>query len=338
MPVVLCFDTETTGKPPPSTNPAFKTEGFFNDKRVKAELWPRIIQLAFIKYDVDSVMPIETYDEIIKMKPGVTIPPDSIKVHGITDKMSGASTIKIKDAMLKFVDAYTSCDFVVGHNIQFDINVVCAELTLLLRDGVSSSDKNKITTALRSLLYDKDKKVCTMQQSKKVCKLPKLVYDVDRDEYARNSMGHFIEDETLDKTGNRMTRNPRLETAHQILFKQKTNGQLHNALVDVAVCLRIFMFLNKKIDICDDDHKPANEFIYDTIRPSKVLSNQLPVQIGDSPRIVEIKKMHEIGFLRISKSQWRKKPASVSRRSRSRKTASLNRYRRNKTFRETKSL
>lgn len=353
MPIILCFDTETTGRPPPSTNPAFKSEGFFNDKRVPAESWPRVIQLAFIVYDTDAISMIYHYDEIIKMKSGVKIPPDSIKVHGITDKMSHASKIGIKDAMLKFAHAYDSCDFIVGHNIQFDINVICAELTLLLRESTTTpEEKTKLTPVLKSMLYDKDKKVCTMQQSKKVCRLPRLVYDVEKEEYARDSVGHFIEDAGLDKFGNKVTRNPRLETAHNILFKQKPNGTLHNALVDVAVCLRIFMYLykNKKIDICDNGHRGENEFIYKTIRPSKLLSNELPVQIGDTPRIVEIKKMHEINFNKefpkrtIRQSRGTASRSRVSRsktrtyRMRNRKSASPNKSRRAFTVKKTRSL
>ena len=84
---ILVFDTETTGMPPPSTNPKFKTEGFFNDKRVPAELWPRIVQLSFIQYDTDKESIVKHYDEIVKMKPGIKIPKSSIDVHGLTDQM-----------------------------------------------------------------------------------------------------------------------------------------------------------------------------------------------------------------------------------------------------------
>jgi DNA polymerase III epsilon subunit-like protein len=39
--------------------------------------------------------------------------------------------IPIKEVMMMFIDVFNRADFVVGHNVQFDINVVLAELTLL---------------------------------------------------------------------------------------------------------------------------------------------------------------------------------------------------------------
>lgn len=291
MPIILCFDTETTGKPPLSVEGKFKTEGFFNDSRVSAESWPRIVQLAFIKYDTDSLVILDKYDEIIKMKPGFHIPHESTKIHGITNSMSYKSNVSIEDALLRFIDVYNECDFVVGHNIQYDINVVCAELTLLLRE--MSKNRDLIEKTLRSLLYDKERKFCTMQNAKRICKLPKLVYDVEKGEYYKDASGHFVID---DMTGNQITRNPRLEVAHKIIFMQKPNGKLHSAMVDVAVCLRIFMYLYSNVDVCGADYRKQNSFIYKTIRPSLILSNELPIQIGDSPEVMEIKQMHEIVF------------------------------------------
>jgi len=350
MPIILCFDTETTGKPPPSSDPRFKTEGFFNDKRVPAELWPRIVQLSFIQYDTDKELVLRHYDQIIKMKPGVKIPQASIKVHGITDQMSKRG-IDIRDAMLDFMKAYYESDSTVGHNVQFDLNVVCADLTILMRDPTTSPEQKKsFDYLISSLMGKKRPKICTMRESKEVCRLPRHKYDPATDKIITDKNGYYTIDETLDKNGNHQMRNSNLETTHKILFHEKPNGQLHNALVDVAVCLRVYMKLYKNVDICDAAHKKTNGFVYDLIKPVRILSNELPARIGDEPEVFEIRRMNDFLFNKKFKTdeeldQEKSRPQTRSSRSRTRsyrrrntRSASPLKRKSNKTRREKNSL
>jgi DNA polymerase III epsilon subunit-like protein len=279
---------------------------------------------------------LDHYDEIIKMKMGVEIPLDSTEVHGITNEMSETSRVTIKDAMMRFIDAYTKiyktkkssnskkqkCSLLVGHNIQFDVNVLCAELTILLRDPETTAvEQNKITPILKEILYDKTKKLCTMKESKKACRLPKLLYDVEKRAYAKDRSGYAIEDPARNAAGEQIERSAKLEIAHNAIFKQKTNGTLHNALVDVAVCLRIFMYIynDAHIDICDKEHRTANNsFIYKTIRPTPLLERELPVQIGDASQIkngislADVKQMHAVKLPKRSRSRSGSKYRSKS--------------------------
>lgn len=308
-PIVLCFDTETTGKPP-------EGERYFNDsKGVKAEKWPRIIQLAFILYDTEKMQQLAFYDKLIKLKPGELVPPDSTAVHGITDTDLEERGIQIRTAMKMFIKFFEKADFVVGHNVQFDINVVCAELTLLLRDPeTSASEKKSIREIIQKLLWDKSKRYCTLHNSRKVCNLPKYVYDMNG--VVKDETGHEVIDYNLDQYGKRKIRNPRLETAHQVIFQQKSNGQLHNALVDVAVCLRIFLKLYSNIDVCDAEHLSANKFICDTIHPSDLKPSEVPRRVGEPaihPDVIQ--EMNSISFRRNSRS--------MKSRSKSRKVKSL---------------
>jgi DNA polymerase III epsilon subunit-like protein len=297
MPIVICFDTETTGMPPPSTNPKFKTEGFFNDKRVPAELWPRIVQLSFIQYDTDREMVIQHYDQIIKMKQGVKIPRSSTNIHGITDEMSKNKGIDIREAMMYFMKAYYDSEVTIGHNVQFDLNVVCAELTILMRDPTTTPEQKKsFEYLISSLMGKKRPKFCTMRESKDVCQLPKHQYNPVSDEIMIDEKGYFKIDESLDEMGKRKTRHSNLENTHKILFHEKPNGQLHNALVDVAVCLRVYMKLYKNVDICDASHHPNNSFVYNLIKPVQILSNELPARVGDDPKTFEIRRMNDFTF------------------------------------------
>jgi len=297
-PIILCFDTETTGKPPDG-------ERYFNEKRpggAKAEDWPRIIQLAFILYDTGKMKQLAFYDKLIKLKPGEVVPPDSTAVHGITDKDLEEKGIHIRTAMKMFIHFFEKADFVVGHNVQFDINVVCAELTLLLRDPeTSDSEKGSIREIIQKLLWDKSKRYCTLNNSRKICNLPKYVYDING--VVKDETGQEVIDYTLDNYGKRKVRNPRLETAHQVMFQQKSNGQLHNALVDVAVCLRIFLKLHSNVDVCDSKNKKTNKFICDTIHPSDLKPSEVPRRIGEPvihPDVIQ--EMNAISFRRNSRS------------------------------------
>lgn len=331
MPIVICFDTETTGMPPPSTNPKFKTEGFFNDKRVRAELWPRIVQLSFIQYDTDREVIVQHYDQIIKMKPGIRIPKASTDVHGITDQMSNNKGIDIRKVMMDFMKAYYDSEVTIGHNVQYDLNVVCAELTILMRDPATSVQERKsFDYLISSLMGKKRPKFCTLRESKEVCQLPKHEYDPVTDEIMTDKKGYFKIDESLDEKGKRKFRGSNLESTHKILFHERPNGQLHNALVDVAVCLRVYMKLYKNVDICDSPHRQANRFVYDLIKPVRILSNQLPARIGDESEVFEIRRMNDFKFNKKFKTDGeldQEEPTTPSRRTRS-KTKS---YRRRNT-------
>jgi DNA polymerase III epsilon subunit-like protein len=327
-PIVLCFDTETTGKPPPSKNPRFQSESFFNDKVTPAEEWPRVIQLAFILYDTEQMKQIDFYDKLIKLKPGEKIPPDSTKVHGITDEHLEKEGISVRSAMKTFIEFYDKADFVVGHNVQFDINVVSAELTLLLRDPqTNGTDKKKIREILQKLLWDKEKKYCTLQNSRSVCKLPKYIYDTNG--VVKDDTGHELIDYTLDYKGQRKIRNPRLETAHQVLFQQKPNGKLHDALVDVAVCLRIFLKLYIGIDVCDSEYKSKNEFICDTINPSDLKPSEIPRRIGEP--VIHPDIIKEMNSIKLGKT-------SSLRRTKKTRSLSLKRESKSKSHKKTRSL
>jgi len=307
MPLILCFDTETTGKPP-------NNERYFNEsKGAKAEEWPRVIQLAFVLYDTEKQKQLAFYDKLIKLPDGQTVPPDSTEIHGISDDDLEQNGITMRTALTMFMNFYNKADFVVGHNIQYDINVICAELTLLIRHpDTSAQDKTIMKETINKLLWDKAKRYCTLQNSRKVCNLPKYIYEMD--EVLRDETGREVIDYSFDAYGRRKIRNPRLETAHQVMFGQKSNGQLHNALVDVAVCLRIFMKLYKGIDICNSDFKASNEFICKTINPSDLIPSEIPRRVGEPTIHPDIlRQINAISF----------KLTGTRTRTRSRKTRSL---------------
>jgi DNA polymerase III epsilon subunit-like protein len=82
---VLVFDTETTGLP--------KSKIMNPDT---LNLWPHIVQFSYVIYDTELNDIIESSDTIVKLKDGITIPEDSIKIHGITNESSQRNGINIE--------------------------------------------------------------------------------------------------------------------------------------------------------------------------------------------------------------------------------------------------
>jgi DNA polymerase III epsilon subunit-like protein len=74
---VLVFDTETTGLP--------KSKIINPDT---LHLWPHIVQLSFVIYDICTNTIVEAKDYIIKVDKSVIIDEESTKIHGITNEIS----------------------------------------------------------------------------------------------------------------------------------------------------------------------------------------------------------------------------------------------------------
>jgi DNA polymerase III epsilon subunit-like protein len=107
---ILIFDTETTGLIPKHLS--------LNENTVSK--FPYILQLSWIVYDLDTHETTEN-DYIIKCP--VDIPQESINIHGITNEMSknGKEFSEVFDLFLEDV---SKSEEIVGHNIQYDLNMI----------------------------------------------------------------------------------------------------------------------------------------------------------------------------------------------------------------------
>lgn len=118
----LIFDTETTGLP----------------KNWKAPLtdfdnWPRLVQLAWQIHDEKGAL-IEAKNHIIKPE-GFEIPFQAAKVHGITTERAEKDGKDLAWVLEDFNRSLEHVQFVIGHNIEFDNNIVGCEY---LRKKISS--------------------------------------------------------------------------------------------------------------------------------------------------------------------------------------------------------
>ena len=123
----LIFDTETTGLPKK-----------WNAPLTDSENWPRCIQIAWQIHDAAGTV-ISHEDYLIKPD-GYTIPFDSEQIHGISTALAEAQGVQLDEVLEKFHKALDEVDYVVGHNVSFDRNIMGAEY---LRSGLEDVLENK---------------------------------------------------------------------------------------------------------------------------------------------------------------------------------------------------
>ncbi len=135
----LIFDTETTGLPLRDNAPLHEIAN-----------WPRIVQLAWQIHDLKGNF-IKAKNFIIKPD-GFVIPYAAEKVHGISTKMAEMHGYDLKEVMTEFSHDVELASLLIGHNIEFDINIVAAEY---IRTGINNCflEKPKLCTKVISTDY-----------------------------------------------------------------------------------------------------------------------------------------------------------------------------------------
>jgi len=110
----LIFDTETTGLPKNYNAPVSDSDN-----------WPRMVQLAWQIHDKEGAL-VEVQNFIVKPE-GYTIPFNASKIHGISTKRAKEQGVDLDYVLEEFNKALAKVEYVVGHNIEFDVNIAGAE-------------------------------------------------------------------------------------------------------------------------------------------------------------------------------------------------------------------
>lgn len=140
----LIFDTETTGLPKSWNAPITDTDN-----------WPRCIQIAWQLHD-DMGNLLEAQDYLIKPE-GFNIPYDAEQIHGISTELAERNGISLSEVLEKFNVALSKTKFVIGQNVDFDLNIMGCEFY-----------REKTTTTLNELpVLD----TCT-EKTALLCKIP----------------------------------------------------------------------------------------------------------------------------------------------------------------------
>jgi len=202
---ILVFDTETTGLP--------RTRKIdFNDADNLA-LWPHIVQFSYVIYNTELNEIIKIKDYIIKIDSSIIIPDEVVKIHNITNTITQLKGKPLISILNEFFNDLNTIDYLVGHNIEFDLNVLKAELGRL-----------SLRNYIEQLETFETKKYCTMRETINFCNIekPKM-------------------------TGGTYKKFPKLQELYLKLFDEMPK-HLHNSLIDVFVCLRCFLKFKFNID------------------------------------------------------------------------------------------
>jgi DNA polymerase III epsilon subunit-like protein len=210
----LVFDTETTGLPKskfisPSTLPE----------------WPHIVQFSYLIYDSSLNDIIETKDYVIKLPENISISEESTKIHGITNEMSEYAGITINEVLNEFFNYLRGVDKIIGHNIEFDINMIKVALLRLINSNYLTKEQLKIYKYDLYYLTNYKNISCTLKESIEFCNI-----------------------QTLDKNGKPYLKYPKLIELHEKLFN-KSPINLHNSFNDILVTLRCYMKLKHNVDL-----------------------------------------------------------------------------------------
>ena len=139
----LIFDTETTGLPKNYNAPIEDLDN-----------WPRLVQLAWELHDKEGKL-VTAKNYIIKPV-GFTIPYGSEKVHGISTQKANDEGKDLTEVLAEFSKDLENTILVIGHNVEFDLNILGAEY---LRLGQENS-------------LAKIPELCTKIESTDFCQLP----------------------------------------------------------------------------------------------------------------------------------------------------------------------
>jgi len=212
--LILVFDTETTGLP--------KTKIISPDTLNE---WPIIVQFSYIIFDTNLNDIVKSKDHIIKIPESILISEESSKIHGITNEISTKKGVLLTEVLIEFFNHLRLVDYIVGHNINFDINMLKIEL---LRNIYNNSfQPQEIKHYKYELHYISNYKniYCTLQESIKICNI-----------------------KAIDKFGKEYLKYPKLIELHEKLFNSSPNN-LHNSFNDILVTLRCFIKLKYNYDL-----------------------------------------------------------------------------------------
>jgi DNA polymerase III epsilon subunit-like protein len=145
----LIFDLETTGLIPRDKNDISK--------------FPYITQITILIYDLDLDKIIKTYTNYVKLPAGVEISKVVENITGITTQKCNETGVHIDDVLKMFYDEYQNVDYIVAHNLEFDIAVLNAQF---VRAGIAPPGASGCC-APAAAAAARPKQFCTMLHGKK---------------------------------------------------------------------------------------------------------------------------------------------------------------------------
>lgn len=150
----LFIDTETTGLPKyPELDLSYQS----------LDNWPYIVQIGILVFDENKCKAAEK--EFILSPDNYKIPSSSTKVHKITNEYALKYGQKRENVLIFMDELLSKVDYIIGHNVEFDINVLKCEIL-------------RIKGESHALFLNKEHTIIdTMKLGTNICCIPSLLYD-----------------------------------------------------------------------------------------------------------------------------------------------------------------
>lgn len=215
----LVFDVETN-----NLMPKQKTNG----PRLTIADYPHILQLSFVIYDLNESKITKSYNAYVNIDENIAISDTITNLTGITKDICKKKGVPITTIIKEFYEAYTNCDVLVGHNMDFDVEMIKIEIERN-RIKLLSAYPHVLTTLNDT--YEKMNNIeryCTMRKGIPICNI-------------------LVESKVPGKPPTK--KYPKLVELFQHLFVGETPTGLHNSMIDVLVCLRCYLKMRHNIVI-----------------------------------------------------------------------------------------
>ena len=141
--IYLCFDTETSGLPTDWSVNGLHTPSYKNARLIE-------IGCVLFTFNKDGELTIlEKYSSLTDYLMNEEEFKKSGPIHNITNEMLIKDGKPVKEVLLKFKELYKKADYLLAHNIEFDVNILLNEYNLI-------NDNFRYT-----LMDNKDKLLCS---------------------------------------------------------------------------------------------------------------------------------------------------------------------------------
>lgn len=210
-----------------------------------ASKWPHSVQFCYILYD-NQLHTAKIVNEIIRLPEGETMDPGSEAVHKISLAKTQGRTKRIvnpktgeemmtfnpeiHEVLVEFMKDFEKADVIVAHNLHFDRNMLLAEMDRLRRRQGFEIFEEYIQN-----LYANKKEFCTGKFGADVCQIS-----------------------AVNKMGKEYYKMPKLNALYTHLFGYAPDeSKLHDALMDVVICMRCFYKIRYDVDLCQQNLDPT---------------------------------------------------------------------------------
>lgn len=191
MTKIASFDTETTGLWKNNLPPNHVDQ-------------PHLVQLGLILEDLEADKIISKLDVIIRPD-GWTIPPDSARLHGITQEIAEDCGVELVNACWLFRDLIRRCDVIVAHNFEFDQSII--------NRGFVEAEVDVIPWSMRKVR-------CTKEASSSFCRLAPFRYGSWKWPSLEEAFQHFFGRDPVD--------------AHTALADAESSRLIHRKLCELG--------------------------------------------------------------------------------------------------------